>query len=113
MQNRCKVEVASQRRFGSVLSGKTIKRWHPTWTPFGDHFRPKIEKKRKKKINTVIGHCPGALQERKKNDFWEVRKTSCFLDGFFIEDGSLFDTIFDERTIQKSMLVLIRKSHDF
>ena len=26
-------------------------------------------KKAKKKMNTAIGHCPGALQERKKNDF--------------------------------------------
>ena len=48
-------------------------------------------------MNTAIGHCPGALQDHKKNDFWEARKTSCFLDGFFIENGLLLEAIFNEK----------------
>ena len=82
------------------------------WIPFCNHFRPKIQKN-EKKMNTVIGHCPGALQERKKNDFWEARKTSCFLDGFFIENGLLLEAIFNEKTIQKSMLILNPKKSWF
>ena len=105
MQNRWKIEVASQMRFWSVFGGQTTKKlifWGPL---FATIFGQKSEKT-KKKINTVIGHCPGALQERKKNDFWEARKTSCFLDGFFIENGLLLEAIFNEKTIQKSMLIL-------
>ena len=67
--------------------------------PFLEPFSAKNPKKREKKINTAIGHGPGALQERKKNDFWEARKTSCFLDGFFIENGLLLEAIFNEKTI--------------
>ena len=66
-----------------------------------------------KKINTVIGHCPGALQERKKNDFWEARKTSCFLDGFFIENGLLFETIFNEKPFKNPCWFWTRKSYVF
>ena len=57
-------------------------------------------------MNTAIGHCPGALQERKKDDYGEARKTSCFLNVFFIENGLLLEAIFNEKTIRKSMLIL-------
>ena len=106
-------------KMGSKIHAKSMKRvpkrtkavirlGHHLATIFGQK-----SKKTKKKMNTVIGHCPGALQECKKNNFWEARKTSCFLDGFFIENGSLFEAIFNEKTFQKSMLILNPKKSWF
>ena len=68
MKSRGRVADVFWDRFWNVLGGSpaqgVVRFGHPLATIFGQK-----SKKRKKKMNTVIGHCPGALQERKKNDF--------------------------------------------
>ena len=74
-QNRSEINEKSRLRRGCVFGAFLGSPGAPNalrpgcfWEPFGNHFRPKLLKN-EKKMNTAIGHCPGALQERKKNDF--------------------------------------------
>ncbi len=47
---------------------KVLEKGRPPGTILRAIFAQKSQKN-EKKMNTAIGHCPGALQERKKNDF--------------------------------------------
>ena len=102
VQHRWEIDEKSRLRrrcdFGAFREPQRPKGGNFLGALFGTIFGQK-SKKTKKKMNTAIGHCPGALQERQKNDFREARKTSCFLDGFFIENGLLLEAIFNEKTM--------------
>ena len=65
MKNRGCVADAILVRSGS----RNAQKMATFWVPFLEPFSAKNQKKNGKKMNTAIGHCPGALQERKKNDF--------------------------------------------
>ena len=114
--NRSQIDENSRFRRGYVFGEFLGRQMVPAPDAFGILLMTIFGQKIKKTEKNEYGHralSRSAPRTQKKNDFWEARKTSCFFDGFFIENGLLLETLFNERTIQKSMLILNPKKSWF